>query len=58
MLQALNGPYADPAAKTWADPLLSPTAMNLAVALTGLVSGLFIVLVAGLADRFGRSASP
>lgn len=54
MLQALNGPYADPAAKTWADPLLSPTAMNLAVALTGLVSGLFIVLVAGLADRFGR----
>ncbi|WP_432558940.1 MFS transporter [Granulicoccus sp. GXG6511] len=34
--------------------LLSPTAMNLAVALTGLVSGLFIVLMGGLADRYGR----
>jgi DHA2 family multidrug resistance protein-like MFS transporter len=34
--------------------LLSPTAMNLAVALTGLVSGLFIVLMGGFADRYGR----
>ncbi len=49
-----NGPYADAAAKTWTDPVLSSTAMNLAVALTGLVSGLFIVLMGGFADRFGR----
>lgn len=54
VMQDLNGPYSDAAAKTWTDPLLSPTAMNLAVALTGLVSGLFIVLMGGLADRFGR----
>ena len=54
VLLDLNGPYADEAAKTWTSPVLSPTAMNLAVALTGLVSGLFIVLMGGLADRFGR----
>ncbi|MCD6639903.1 MAG: MFS transporter [Nocardioides sp.] len=34
--------------------VLGATAMNLAVALTGLVSGLFIVLMGGFADRFGR----
>lgn len=50
----LNGPYADAQAKTWTDAVLSPTAMNLAVALTGLVSGLFIVLFGGFADRYGR----
>ena len=54
VLLDLNGEYADAAAKTWANPVLSSTAMNLAVALTGLVSGLFIVLMGGLADRFGR----
>ncbi len=50
----INGAYDNEAAKTWLDPLLTPTAMNLAVALTGLVSGLFIVLMGGLADRHGR----
>lgn len=54
VLQDFNGPYADAATKTWADPLVSATSMNLAVALTGLVSGLFIVLMGGFADRFGR----
>lgn len=54
VLLDLNGPYTDPAARTWASTVLSPTAMNLAVALTGLVSGLFIVLMGGFADKFGR----
>lgn len=54
VLLDLNGPYADTAARTWTQPLMSATAMNLAVALTGLVSGLFIVLFGGFADRFGR----
>lgn len=54
VLQDLNGPYSDPVAYTWAQPVLSPTSMNLAVSLTGLVSGLFIVLFGGFADRFGR----
>lgn len=54
VLLDLNGPYADAQAKTWTDTILSPTAMNLAVALTGLVSGLFIVLFGGFADRYGR----
>lgn len=54
VLLDLNGEYADAATKTWTTTVLSPTAMNLAVALTGLVSGLFIVLMGGFADRFGR----
>lgn len=54
VLEAFNGPFTDRATQTWLDPLVSPTAMNLAVALTGLVSGLFIVLMGGLADRYGR----
>ena len=54
VLLDLNGPYTDPAAGTWASTVMSPTAMNLAVALTGLVSGLFIVLMGGFADKFGR----
>lgn len=53
-LLELNGPYTDPATKTWAQPVVSATSMNLAVALASLVSGLFIVLFGGLADRFGR----
>ncbi|MDO5681729.1 MAG: MFS transporter [Propionibacteriaceae bacterium] len=53
VMTALNGPLPE-GAKTWPSPLLSPTSMNLAVALTGLVSGLFIVLLGGLADRYGR----
>lgn len=53
VMNDINGPI--PAgAQTWQNPLLSPTAMNLAVALTGLVSGLFIVLMGGFADRYGR----
>lgn len=54
VLQDLNGPYTNEQTKTWGETILSPTAMNLAVALTGLVSGLFIVLMGGFADRFGR----
>lgn len=33
---------------------LSPASMNLAVSITALFSGLFIVLMGGFADRFGR----
>lgn len=53
VMNDINGELA-PGATTWPNPFLSPTAMNLAVALTGLVSGLFIVLAGGFADRYGR----
>ena len=33
---------------------IDPAGMNLAVSITGLFSGLFMVLLGGFADRFGR----
>lgn len=54
VLRDLNGPYTDEATATWSDPLMSVDQMNLAVSLTALFSGLFVVLAGGLADRFGR----
>lgn len=36
------------------NPLVNLNQMNLAVSITALFSGLFIVLFGGLADRFGR----
>lgn len=53
ILSDLNGPL--PAgAKAWPHPVLDPVFMNLAVSVTALFSGIFIVLFGGLADRFGR----
>lgn len=54
ILADINGPFTDPATKSWAHPLLAKDTMNLAVALTALFSGMFIVVVGGVADRFGR----
>jgi DHA2 family multidrug resistance protein-like MFS transporter len=53
ILGDLNGPL--PAgAKAWTRPVLDPVFMNLAVSVTALFSGIFIVLMGGLADRVGR----
>lgn len=53
ILQDINGPL--PAgAKVWAKPVLDPVFMNLAVSITALFSGIFIVIMGGLADRVGR----
>ncbi len=54
IMRDINGPYADAARRTWTDPLLGNDAMNLAVALTALFSGMFIVVLGGVADRVGR----
>ncbi|MEL4358754.1 MULTISPECIES: MFS transporter [unclassified Luteococcus] len=54
VLSDVNGPYTDAATKTWADPVLTVNQMNLAVAITALFSGLFIVLMGSIADRMGR----
>ncbi|MGO4956855.1 MFS transporter [Luteococcus sp. Sow4_B9] len=52
MLQEINGPTATPG--EWANPYISVNQMNLAVSITALFSGLFIVLAGGLADKLGR----
>ena len=53
ILQDINGPL--PAgAKVWTSPVLDPVFMNLAVSITALFSGIFIVIMGGLADRVGR----
>lgn len=53
ILRDING--ALPAgAKAWPHPALDPVFMNLAVSVTALFSGIFIVLFGGLADRIGR----
>ncbi|WP_369045569.1 MFS transporter [Sinomonas sp. P10A9] len=54
ILLDINGAYADPVKKTWANPLVAVDAMNLAVSITALFSGMFIVVAGGLADRIGR----
>ncbi|GAB3271854.1 multidrug efflux MFS transporter NorB [Sinomonas notoginsengisoli] len=54
VLNEINGAYSDPAKKVWANPLVSADAMNLAVSITALFSGMFIVIAGGLADRVGR----
>ncbi|WP_430297511.1 MFS transporter [Sinomonas sp. B1-1] len=54
ILTDVNGPYSDPAAKTWDSPFVGVDAMNLAVSITALFSGMFIVVAGGLADRVGR----
>ncbi|MDR6620166.1 MFS transporter [Sinomonas atrocyanea] len=54
VLNEINGAYSDPAKKVWDHPLISPDAMNLAVSITALFSGMFIVIAGGLADRIGR----
>jgi DHA2 family multidrug resistance protein-like MFS transporter len=54
ILAEVNGPYTDPVHKTWANPLVNVDAMNLAVSVTALFSGMFIVVAGGLADRVGR----
>lgn len=54
ILADVNGPYSDPVRRTWADPLVAVDAMNLAVSITALFSGMFIVVAGGLADRVGR----
>ncbi len=53
ILQDLNGPLP-PGAKAWPHPALDPVFMNLAVSVTALFSGIFIVLFGGMADRVGR----
>ncbi|MEL4503457.1 MFS transporter [Luteococcus sp. H138] len=52
MLTEINGPTATPG--QWANPHVSVNQMNLAVSITALFSGLFIVLMGGLADKLGR----
>jgi DHA2 family multidrug resistance protein-like MFS transporter len=54
ILADVNGAYSDPVKKTWINPLVSVDAMNLAVSITALFSGMFIVVAGGLADRVGR----
>ncbi len=54
ILADLNGPYSDAAKRTWENPLVAVSAMNLAVSITALFSGMFIVVMGGLADRVGR----
>jgi DHA2 family multidrug resistance protein-like MFS transporter len=54
ILADINGAYSDPVHKTWANPLVDVAAMNLAVSITALFSGMFIVVAGGLADRIGR----
>lgn len=54
VLLGINGPYTDAAARTWSTPVLSVDQMNLAVAITAVFSGLFIVFAGGVADRVGR----
>lgn len=54
ILADLNGPYSDPVKRTWENPLVAVSAMNLAVSITALFSGMFIVVMGGLADRVGR----
>ncbi|WP_422933027.1 MFS transporter [Sinomonas sp. P47F7] len=54
ILADVNGAYSDPVHKTWANPLIDVSAMNLAVSVTALFSGMFIVVAGGLADRVGR----
>lgn len=54
ILADINGAYTDPVHKTWADPLIDVAAMNLAVSITALFPGMFIVVAGGLADRIGR----
>ncbi|MEL4358752.1 MULTISPECIES: MFS transporter [unclassified Luteococcus] len=52
MLAEINGPTTAPG--QWANPHVSVNQMNLAVSITALFSGLFIVLMGGLADKLGR----
>lgn len=54
ILADINGAYSDPVKKTWDNPLVTVDAMNLAVSITALFSGMFIVVAGGLADRVGR----
>lgn len=52
MLEEINGPASSPG--VWANPHVSVNQMNLAVSITALFSGLFIVLAGGLSDKLGR----
>ncbi|MCD6639902.1 MAG: MFS transporter [Nocardioides sp.] len=54
ILEDINGAFTDESAKTWANPHIGFDAMNLAVSITALFSGMFIVVMGGLADRIGR----
>jgi DHA2 family multidrug resistance protein-like MFS transporter len=53
ILRDINGPLAQ-GAKAWPNPVLDPVFMKLAVSITALFSGIFIVLFGGMADRLGR----
>lgn len=54
ILLDINGPYSDPATQAWTNPYITVDQMNLAVSITALFSGLFIVAIGTLADRIGR----
>lgn len=53
VLLDINGPQ-DPATRQWTNPHITLDQMNLAVSITALASGMFIVAMGRVADRIGR----